>query len=209
MYVPKSNAWTDDAEVRAFVHAVGAAEVISVGTDGFPVATLLPVVWQGDRLVAHFARANSHWEQIRDGDPVLVVVRGPQSYLTPSWYAAKQDHGRVVPTWNYSAVQLAGRARIFEERESLLEAVSLLTDLHEGHRDEPWRVGDAPEAYIEGMLRGIVGIEVSIERVEAKAKLSQNRSAADREGVVAGLLAGPDTRGEHQVAREMARGLQP
>lgn len=208
MYVPKANAWTDVAEVREFVKAVGAAELITVGADGFPIATLLPIVWEGDRLIAHFARANSHWEQIKDGDPVLVVTRGAQAYITPSWYAAKQEHGRVVPTWNYSAVHFVGRARIFEDRDSLLQAVSLLTDLHEGGRAAPWRVSDAPDTFIDGMLRGIVGVEVSIDRVDAKAKLSQNRPAADREGVIAGLLAGPDTRGEHQMAFEMARSLQ-
>lgn len=208
MYVPKSNAWTDDAEVRDFVRAVAAAEVISVGDDGFPVATFLPIVWEGDRLIGHFARANTHWEQIKADDPVLVVVSGPHAYVTPTWYAAKQENGRAVPTWNYSTVHLRGRARTFDDRDSLLDAVSLLTDVHEGQRDVPWKVSDAPAGFIDGMLRGIVGIEIVIEHVEAKAKLSQNRPVADRDGVIAGLLASPDTRGEHQVARAMRRSLE-
>lgn len=203
MYVPKSNAMSEDAEVRAFVRDVGAAELVTTGSDGFPLATFLPLVWSGDRVIAHFARANPHWEQIGPETPVLLVVRGAHAYVSPSWYAAKREHGRVVPTWNYSAVQLRGRARVFHDPAELLEAVTVLTEAHEGSRAQPWAVSDAPTTFIEGMLRGIVGVEILVEAVEAKAKLSQNRSAEDRAGVVAGLRAGGDERGEHQVAGAM------
>lgn len=187
MYVPRFNAIDDEAELRAFVAAAGAADLITADPDGYPLATLLPVVWTEDRVIAHFARANPHWQQIEDAQPVLLVCRGAQAYVSPSWYAAKREHGRVVPTWNYSAVHLTGRARVHDDVDWVRRAVTELTDLHEAGRTERWSLGDAPESFVEGQLRGIVGVEVTVERCEGKAKLSQNRSEADREGVVAGL----------------------
>lgn len=207
MYVPKPNAISDEAEIRAFVREVGAAEVVTIGADGYPLATLLPIVWEADRVIGHFARANTHWAHIADGAPVLLVVRGPHAYVSPSWYAAKKEHGRVVPTWNYSAVQMRGRASIFRDAAMLREAVTLLTNAHEGAREQPWAVTDAPSAYLESMLKAIVGIEIRIEDVAGKAKLSQNRSIEDRRGVIDGLRDGGDFRGEHRVADEMIRSL--
>lgn len=193
MYAPRFNAVTDEAEVRRMVAAVGSAQLVSTGPDGYPAATLLPVVWRDDVVIVHLARANAHWQHL-DGAPVLLVVTGPDAYVSPGWYAAKAEHGRVVPTWNYSVVQLRGRARVHEDPAWLRRAVDDLTDVHEGGRAQPWAPGDAPAAYLEGQLRGIVGVEVRVEQVEGKAKLSQNRSEADRDGVVAGLLAEPDPR---------------
>jgi transcriptional regulator len=187
MYVPVFNAWDDPAQIRALVTKVGAAELITVGADGYPLSTLLPVVWDGDRLLLHLARANPHWRSIGEDAPALAVVTGPQAYVSPAWYATKLEHGRVVPTWNYSAVQFVGRASVRTDPEWLLEAVSRLTETHETPRDAPWVVTDAPEDFIAKTLRAIVGVEFRIEKVEAKAKLSQNRSEADRAGVVAGL----------------------
>lgn len=207
MYVPKPNAVTDEAGIRAFVRDVGAAEVVTVGADAYPLSTLLPIVWEGDRVIAHFAQANSHWEQIVDGAPVLLVVRGAQAYISPTWYAAKKEHSRVVPTWNYSAVQLRGRATVFRDPKRLRDAVTLLTNQHEQGRADAWTVEDAPETYIEGMLKAIVGIEIQIETFEGKAKLSQNRSIADRAGVIDGLRLGANRRGEHQVAEQMTQSL--
>ncbi|HWI42179.1 MAG TPA: FMN-binding negative transcriptional regulator [Nocardioides sp.] len=196
MYVPRPNA-VDEPAARAMVEAYGAGELITVGADGYPLATLLPVLWESDRVVAHFARANPQWRQIHPDTPALLVVGGPQAYVSPSWYAAKAEHGRVVPTWNYSSVHLTGRARVVDDAAWLRRVVTALTDRHEARRDDPWRVGDAPADYVEGMLKAIVGVELVVERVEGKAKLSQNRSAADRAGVVAGLGE------EHPVARAM------
>ncbi|QIG42332.1 FMN-binding negative transcriptional regulator [Nocardioides anomalus] len=191
MYVPRPNVLDDPDAVRALVRAAGTAELVSTGPDGYPLATRLPVVWDGDRLVMHLARANPHWRAVPADDavPALAVVTGPEAYVSPGWYATKAEHGRVVPTWNYSAVHLTGRLRRHEDPDWLREAVTLLTDLHEGQRAEPWAVTDAPAAYVDQQLRGIVGLELEVERVEAKAKLSQNRSAEDRAGVVAGLRA--------------------
>jgi transcriptional regulator len=189
MYVPRFNAVHDEAEVRAMVAAIGSGELVTVGPDGFPLATLLPTIWDGDRVVLHMARANEHWRTIGPDAPALLVCTGPQAYVSPGWYASKREHGRVVPTWNYSSVHLSGRVRVHEDPEWLRNAVTELTDLHEQHRPDRWHVTDAPEQYVTGQLRGIVGLELLVERVEAKQKLSQNRSEADRRGVIAGLSA--------------------
>lgn len=189
MYVPHFNAWDDEQEIRALVAEVGSAQLVTSGADGYPLATLLPVVWREDVVIAHFARANPHWRAIAGDQPALLVVTGPQAYISPTWYAAKAEHGKVVPTWNYSVVQLTGRVTVHDDVDWLQGAVDELVEHHEGHREAPWRSSDAPEKYLRGQLRAIVGLEFAVERVEAKAKLSQNRSDADREGVVAGLLA--------------------
>ena len=202
MYVPRSNAIDDEQEIRRMVADVGAAQLITVGRDGYPLATLLPVLWEGDTVIAHMARANPHWKQIDPDTPVLLVVVGPQAYISPSWYASKAEHGKVVPTWNYSAVQLSGRIRIHEDAGWLRTAVDELAERHEAGRPAPWSSADAPEKYIAGQLRAIVGIEIAVERVEAKAKLSQNRSDADREGVIAGLREEDDA-GALAVADQM------
>lgn len=205
MYVPPFNRMPAD-ELRPLVDATGSAELVTVGADGFPVATRLPVIWSGDRLIFHMAIANPHWRAITDGSPALAIVSGAEAYVSPSWYAAKAEHGRVVPTWNYSAIHFTGRVTVRREPEWLAAAVTELTDLHEGRRDEPWQVGDAPATYIEQMLKAIVGIEFAIETVEAKAKRSQNRSEADRAGVIDGLRAEP-ARGHADMADRMQSDL--
>lgn len=207
MYVPHFHAVEDEQHVRAMVAGIGSAQLVTVGQDGYPLATLLPVVWQGDTVIAHMARANPHWTEIGDGSPVLLVVAGPQAYISPSWYASKTEHGRVVPTWNYSAVQIAGRATIRQDADWLRAVVDDLVERHEAHREVPWSTLDAPEKYIRGQLRAIVGIEIAVERVEGKAKLSQNRSAADRQGVVEGLRQ-ESSHGASDVADEMSAHLQ-
>jgi transcriptional regulator len=207
MYVPHFHAVEDEQHVRAMVAGIGSAQLVTVGQDGYPLATLLPVVWQGDTVIAHMARANPHWTEIGDGSPVLLVVAGPQAYISPSWYASKTEHGRVVPTWNYSAVQIAGRATIRQDADWLRAVVDDLVERHEAHREVPWSTLDAPEKYIRGQLRAIVGIEIAVERVEGKAKLSQNRSAADRQGVVEGLRQ-ESSHGASDVAEEMSAHLQ-
>ncbi|WP_457254271.1 FMN-binding negative transcriptional regulator [Pedococcus sp. P5_B7] len=205
MYVPHFNALDDEQAVRAMVAQLGSAQLITTGPDGYPLATLLPVVWRDDTVIAHFARANEHWKAIADDQPALLVVTGPQAYISPTWYAAKAEHGRVVPTWNYSVVQLAGRATVRDDVDWLQGALDELVEQHEGHREAPWHRTDAPEKYIRGQLRAIVGVEFAVERVQAKAKLSQNRSDADRAGVVTGLLA-EDSSDAHAVAEQMRTG---
>jgi transcriptional regulator len=191
VYVPRFNALEDPQQIHALVDAVGSAQLMTVADDGYPLATLLPVIWgtgeDEGRLVFHMARANAHWRAIAPGTPALAVVTGAEAYVSPAWYASPAEHGRVVPTWNYSAVEFRGRVEVHDDAEWLREAVTRLTDLHEQARARPWSVEDAPEAYIEKQLRAIVGVEMAIERVEGKAKLSQNRSVEDQDGVIAGL----------------------
>ena len=202
MYVPPYNAMDDDAQMRAFVTAEGAAQLITTGADRYPAATLLPVIWTGNRVIAHLARANPHWRDIEPDTPALFVCQGNQAYVSPSWYAAKAEHGRVVPTWNYSAVELRGTVNVFHDPDLLHEAVSQLTHHHEDGRNEPWAVTNAPAEYIDGQLRGIVGIEMRVEGATGKAKLSQNRSRADVDGVIAGLRTEPSS-AARAVAKEM------
>ena len=213
MYVPRFNALDGIPEIQALVMQVGSAQLVTTGPDGYPMASMLPVIWEpaGNRLVMHMARANQHWKAIEPGSPALAVVTGPEAYVSPAWYATKAEHGKVVPTWNYSAVHFSGRLTVEHDPEWLREAVTWLTELHEHRRgsagQEAWSVDDAPGKYVEGQLRAIVGIQLVIEKVEAKAKLSQNRSDADRAGVVSGLRAEGGRRGEAQVADRMAEDL--
>lgn len=188
LYVPRLNVMDPD-DVRPFVAAVGTAQLVTVGEDGTPDATFLPVLWEGDRLVGHLARANAHWRRIVEGSPALAIVTGPDTYVSPSWYATKAEHGRVVPTWNYSVVHLRGAVTVHDDAEWVRGLVTRLTEHHEQPRDDPWAVTDAPADYVEKNLRPIVGVEVVVGSVEAKAKLSQNRSDEDRAGVAAGLVA--------------------
>ena len=124
---------------------------------------------------------------IRDHAETLVVFQGPESYISPSWYPSKEEHGRVVPTWNYVVVQVRGRPRLIEDAEWIRAHVEALTEEQESRRSTPWKVTDAPERFISGLIGSIVGIEIEIEQIEGKWKVSQNRSAADRKGVKAGL----------------------
>jgi transcriptional regulator len=188
LYVPRFNVMAPD-DVRPFVRAVATAQLVTVGEDGVPDATFLPVLWEGERLVGHLARANAHWRRIVDGSPALAIVTGPDTYVSPSWYATKAEHGRVVPTWNYSVVHLRGAVTVHDDPEWVRGLVTRLTDRHEHARAEPWAVTDAPVDYVDKNLRPIVGVELVVESIEAKAKLSQNRSDEDRAGVATGLVA--------------------
>jgi transcriptional regulator len=207
VYVPHFNAMADPVQVRAFVESIGSAEIVTVGDDATPLATLLPILWSADggTVVAHMARANPHWRAIGPGSRALAIVAGPQAYISPAWYATKAEHGRVVPTWNYSAVHLIGTVTVHDDPEWVRDAVTHLTDRHEGPRAEPWAVTDAPETYVDKNLKAIVGLEMTVDRVDAKAKLSQNRSEADRAGVVTGLRA---EAGDAAVADAMAEALE-
>lgn len=138
-------------------------------------------------LRVHLARANPQWREVGAAETCLVVFQGPQDYITPSWYATKRETGKVVPTWNYAVVQVHGHPTVFEDAAWLRRQVDDLTALAEGRRPAPWQVDDAPPEFVAGQLKGIVGIEIRIERIEGKWKVSQNRNEADRIGVVEGL----------------------
>ncbi len=190
MYIPTSFQVQEIDAIHDFLRAHPLGLLISVGGEG-PVANLIPFYLDAARgvLRAHLSKANSQWSQIAEHSQVLVVFQGPQTYVTPSWYPSKQQDGKVVPTWNYSTVQVRGSARVNHEVEWLLAHVNELTDYFEQDRSKPWSVADAPEAYIKGQLKGIVGLEITVESWQGKLKMSQNRSAEDRIGVRDGLLA--------------------
>lgn len=182
----------------------GLATLVTLGPAGL-TADHIPMevdaaVGSFGTLVGHVSRANPLWRLAAEGTEALAVFQGPQTYVTPAWYATKQETGKVVPTWNYAVVHAHGPLRAIEDRAWLRAFVERLTNRYESGRPEPWRVTDAPDDYIEGMLKGIVGIEIPIARLEGKWKVSQNRPAADREGIVTGLRAGGHALGSAMAA---------
>ncbi len=187
MYNPPAFAETQQDELTAIMRAASLPVLVSPARGGGLLATHLPLLFQApDRLIGHVAKGNFHW---RDFDPTqdsLAMFTAADGYVSPSWYPAKQEHGRVVPTWNYSIVHATGQLAIVEEPAPLLEIVTALTNRYEQGRAHPWAVSDAPDDYIAAQLKGIVGLVLTITKLEGKAKLSQNRSLTDREGVIAG-----------------------
>jgi transcriptional regulator len=195
MYVPDHFRPTDEDIARLLDH-MGAAELVTATTDGL-LATMLPLIHEppgpsareaGElgRLMGHVARNNRQWKVAPLGE-AMVIVRGPDAYISPAWYATKAEHGRVVPTWNYVTAHVHGRLVVHDDRDWVDANVRALVERHEGRRPAPWSVDDAPLPYIEGQLRAIVGLEILITRIEAKVKLSQNRSVEDVDGAIEGL----------------------
>ena len=190
MYQPPHFAETDETVLRALIAAHPLGLLISSSATGLlanPVPFLVSVRDGVTLLRAHLSKANEQWRHIGDGAEVLVVFQGADTYVTPSWYASKAEHGKVVPTWNYAMVQARGPARVQESSDWLRPQVSELTDAHEAGRPAPWKVEDAPDAFVAAQLRGIVGIEIEVQELTGKWKMSQNRPEADRRGVHAGL----------------------
>jgi transcriptional regulator len=193
MYTPRHFREPRPQVLRAFIarHPLGA--LISAGAYGL-TADLIPMQLlahgEGPGLLrGHVARANPLWRALPPGALVLAQFQGAVHYVSPSWYPSKREHGRVVPTWNYAVVQARGAIRFFEDAAWLGPLVESLTDEHEQARSAPWRVADAPADYLGEMLAGIVGFEIALSSIEGKFKASQNRSAADRDGVREGLRA--------------------
>ena len=186
---------TDRGTIARLLADFPLSTLVSVQPDGLS-GDPIPLLYDANRgpegtLIGHVARANPLWRHA-DGQRVLAVFMGPQGYVSPSWYASKAESGKVVPTWNYAAVHLHGRLRAIDDPEWLRGLVTRLTATQEAPRAAPWAVTDAPEDYVAAMLRAIVGIEIDVERIEAKYKLSQNRSAADRAGTANGFAAEPE-----------------
>ena len=191
MYLPKHFAQTDRQQLIALMRERPLATLITTPSDG-PSADLIPLEFIADEgehgtLRGHVARANPLWR--RAGTTVLAVFTGPEAYISPGWYASKQEHGKVVPTWNYTMVQARGVLRAVEDAPWLHALVSRLTRHHEARQAKPWQVGDAPDDYVQQMLRAIVGIEIPLASLIGKWKVSQNGSAADRAGTAQGLAA--------------------
>jgi len=192
MYVPPAFKDDDLDSIRATIRAARLANLVTATADG-PIATPLPLFLdesEGERgvLYGHVAKANPQWRSVPVGE-ALAIFMGPEAYVTPSWYATKQETGKVVPTWNYIAVHAYGPVEFFQEPERLLQVVTRLTNRHEQSRAEPWAVSDAPADFVAAQLRGIVGLRIPVTRFEGKRKMSQNRSEVDRAGVAEGLAA--------------------
>lgn len=192
MYTPSQFVEERIDVLHSFIRQNPLAAIVTSGSQG-PEATHVPVVLHPDQgsngvLRCHFARANPQWKSMESSPSVLAIFLGPEHYITPSWYPSKQEHGKVVPTWNYVAVHVRGHARLFENAE-LIQHLHSLTNQNEQAIENGWSVDDAPQEYIEGLSRAIIGVEIAIDSIEGKCKLSQNRSRVDREGVVAGLRA--------------------
>ncbi len=189
MYVPSAFAETRAEELHEIMRAASLPVLVSPTASGL-TATHLPLLLEApDRLVGHMARANPHWREFDPHAESLAIFTAAEGYVSPSWYATKAETGKVVPTWNYQAVHATGRLEIIEDRDALLEIVTRLTNRFEAPRALPWAVSDAPEEYVEALLNGIVGVVMHITRLQGVAKLSQNKSLADRDGVIAGAEA--------------------
>jgi transcriptional regulator len=191
MYTPPAFATDDPDIIAGIIRATRLPILVSAGPAGIE-ATHLPLMYQPDpaphgRLVGHLSRANRQWHALRDGAAVMAIFQAHDFYVSPGWYETKRETGKVVPTWNYEAVHLHGTIEIVEDAVRLREIVTALTDRHEATRSEPWHVADAPADYLAAQFKGIVGVVMTVASVIAKRKLSQNRPAADRLGVIAGL----------------------
>jgi transcriptional regulator len=202
MYVPAHFATEDADAVIARLARRWAGVLVTMDADGTPTGTHVPILWDAEKKIAtgHIARANPQWKQ-GEGRGLIVLV-GPEAYVTPAWYPSKAEHGKTVPTWNYEAVHLSGRVEWFDDAERLESMLAELSHVHERDRPEPWGLGDAPRPYVDALKRGIVGVALHVDRIDAKRKLSQNKSEADFNGVADGLSVRDDAM-EREVATLM------
>lgn len=200
MYLPAHFAEADAAMLHAAIRRQPLATLVTEA-DGVPVADAIPLLLDPDAgvLRGHVARANPLWRAHPPERKVLAIFHGPQAYVSPGWYPAKAEHGKVVPTWNYLVVQALGTLTVHDDADWLRAQVSALTAQQEEGREAAWQVSDAPPDYIDQMLRAIVGLEIRIETLTGKWKASQNRNAADRAGVFFGLQRERDA-----AARQLA-----
>lgn len=214
MYIPKHFEVSEWAEITAFVARVAVADLVTVSPVGLLVGTLMPCTWDRScvdendygSLVMHMARANPQWKSIESGATGLAIIHGPQAYISPSNYEGKFTDHKVVPTWNYQSVHLTGTVEVSEDVELLRKIVFDLTDLHEKDRERSWGAKEADPKYFEAQLHGIVAITLCITSVEAKYKLSQNRSLEDRKRVIADL-ENSQRFDDREIAEEMKKTL--
>ena len=205
MYLPSAFREDDPSVLRQIIRDARLATLVTATSEGL-LATPLPLFLRDEGehgvLYEHVAKANPHWELPPIGE-ALAMFSGPDAYISPSWYASKHEHGKVVPTWNYVAVHAYGPIEFFEDKRRLYDIVTTLTTQYESPRTDPWAVTDAPADFIQSHLRGIVGLRLPITRIEGKRKLSQNRFVADRDGVVSGLSQS-DREDDRSIAKLMA-----
>ena len=198
MYTPKAFEVTDLPMLHAAMKESELATLVTITTNGL-LATHLPLLLDETRgeygtLTGHVSRANVQWRETDPNAEALIIFLGLDSYISPNWYPAKQETGRVVPTWNYAAIHAYGRITFIEDPEWLRTMVTDLTKKHEASFPAPWQVTDAPAVYIDSQLKAIVGFEFQIVRLEGKQKFNQNRSVEDRLGVIQGLRELEDER---------------
>ncbi len=201
MYIPRKFALTDEQTAAALASAE-FAQLVSHDSAGLLV-TPLPLMYDkaAHSLIGHVSRANPHWHA--DGAESVAIFAGPHTYISPGFYETKTETGKVVPTWNYEILNVYGQLVIHDDPDWLLDLVTKLTNRHEADRPQPWQVTDAPAEFTQSQLRGIVGIEIVIAKVEGKAKMSQNQPDRNRAGVIAGLRASADAR-DQVVAERVA-----
>ena len=205
MYVPPLFKEDRIDVLHDAIRRTGLATLVTLAADGL-IASHVPMLLDPDpapygTLIGHLARPNPQAHGAVPGVQALAILQGPDVYITPSWYATKRENGKVVPTWNYVAIHAHGPVEFFDDTERLRDVVTRLTEREEQARADPWAVSDAPAAFIDGMLKGIVGFALPIARLEGKWKMSQNRPAQDRAGVVAGL----EQQGREDVAALVPR----
>jgi len=203
MYKPAHFDENRASVLHDFVGQHPLATVVAATSKGL-LANHIPLMLEpGDgsngTFRGHIARANSMWQELPSGSEVLAIFQGPSQYISPNWYPSKREHGKVVPTWNYAVVHARGTITWYHDKSWLRGLVAALTDRHERGLAAPWRVDDAPEEFIQQMLAAIVGFEINVTSMTGKWKLSQNRNAADRVGVVTALAGSPEA-----AAREMS-----
>lgn len=209
MYMPAAFRETRLPVLHEAIDTIAFASLISTTDEGMHVShiplLLVPDEGPHGTLYGHFARANGH--AACDGAASLAIFLGPHAYISAGWYPGKQIHGREVPTWNYVAVHAHGKLETFEDPSELRQLLGKLTERHERGSAEPWHIDDAPAEYIDRMLGAIRGLRLPIDRLEGKWKVSQNRTDADREGVLAGLDQRPDERSRRmaEVIRKISR----
>ena len=210
MYNPAAFREDRPEILHGLIRQARLALLVSNGAGSVPDVTHLPLTLDAEAgvLIGHVARANPHWQALREAGRAIAIFRGAEAYVSPNWYPAKAEHHRVVPTWNYEAVHAEGPIELIEDSARLHAIVSQLTAEKEAAQPRPWAVADAPEAFVAGQLKGIVGLVLRIETLTGKRKMSQNRAAADRDGAAAGLAASEDPRDRDAAAaiRRVAEG---
>jgi transcriptional regulator len=190
MYIPRANKEERVSVLHNLMEDQPFASLITMGSSGL-FASHIPMVLEQNgamgQLRGHISRANTQWRDYTPAVEALAIFSGPQHYITPNWYLEKRETGKVVPTWNYVVVHAYGYLKVIENGEWLMTHLASLTNIHEADSPVPWKIGDAPGDYIAALTKGIVGLEMTIERLEGKWKVSQNRSEQDRDGVAKGL----------------------
>ncbi|MGD0507295.1 MAG: FMN-binding negative transcriptional regulator [Terriglobales bacterium] len=210
MYIPKANEENRVSVMRALMISQPLGTLVTLGSSGL-FASHIPMVLEDDgsqfgMLKGHISRANRQWHDFVPAVDALAIFAGHQHYISPNWYPGKQEHGKEVPTWNYAVVHAYGPLKVIEDERWLLTFLNKLTDTHEAATSPvPWKVSDAPEDFIKSLLHGIIGLEIPIQRLEGKWKVSQNRTESERKGVVVGLskLNTPESRAMKALVEEI------